>query len=117
MKRSIMRDMARRTHPYSRTTREALRLLGGRVAVARRERRMTINELAERASVAPNTIRKVEHGDPTVSLGVAFEIASLVGVPLFDESPARRRLERRLVDERLAVLPERVRPLEIDDDF
>ena len=52
-----------------------------------------------------------------MSLGVAFEIASLVGVPLFDESPARRRLERRLVDERLAVLPERVRPLEIDDDF
>jgi transcriptional regulator with XRE-family HTH domain len=97
---------------------EAVRLLGERVRLARRERRWTLAQLAERVGVTTVTMRKVERGDPTVRLGVAFETAAVLGVPLFHEDAARRRLEARSVEDRLAVLPRSVRePAEIDDDF
>ncbi len=96
---------------------EAARLLGRRVALARRERRWTIAELAERVGSSEVTIRKVERGDPTVALGTAFEAAALVGVALFSEDAEVRAREAELVDARLAVMPERVRRRAIDDDF
>ena len=99
----------KRTRPYSPATVEAARLLGSRVAIGRRERRWTLDELAERVGVTPFTLRKVERGDPTVGLGVAFEAAAIVGVALFDEDADRRRLESARVVDRLAVLPKTVR--------
>jgi transcriptional regulator with XRE-family HTH domain len=97
---------------------EAAELLGARIQLARRQRRWTLQELADRAGVTAVTMRKVERGDPSVRLGVAFEAAALTGVPLFDPDPSRRRLEAERVDDRLAVLPRLVRrPTEVDDDF
>ncbi len=101
----------------SPVTVEAARLLGDRVAAARRERRWTLAELAERAGVSVVTIRKVEKGDPTVALGTAFEAATLVGVALFHDDPARRALEAEVVQTRLAVLPAAVRVAGVDDEF
>jgi transcriptional regulator with XRE-family HTH domain len=93
-------------------------MLGARVRLARREHRWTLQELAERVGVTHVTMRKVERGDLTVGLGVAFEAAAIVGVPLFHEDPSRRALEAGRVDDRLAVLPALVRkPTEMDDDF
>lgn len=104
--------------PYSPAADEAAHLLGRRIAVARRERRWTLGELAERVGVTRVTMRKVERGDPTVRLGVAFEAAALLDIPLFDADPSRRRLEARRLDDRLAVLPQAVRPrTKVDDDF
>jgi transcriptional regulator with XRE-family HTH domain len=95
---------------------QAARLLGARVRLARRERRWTVEELAERVGVTHVTMRKVERGDLTVGLGVAFEAAAVLGVPLFHEDPARRTLEAGRVDDRLAVLPALVRkPTEVHD--
>jgi transcriptional regulator with XRE-family HTH domain len=103
---------------YSPQAVEAARLLGARVRLARRERRWTLQELAERVGVTHVTMRKVERGDMTVGLGVAFEAAAVLGVPLFHEDRERRRLEAGRVDDRLAVLPSAVRkPTEVDDDF
>lgn len=103
---------------YSPLTLEAASLLGARVRLGRRQRRWTVAELAERVGVSEATMLKVEHGDPGVRLGIAFEAAALVGVPLFDEDRSRRGLEAARVEDRLAVLPQRVRkPLEADDDF
>jgi DNA-binding XRE family transcriptional regulator len=97
---------------------EAAKLLGASVRLGRREHRWTVAELAERVGVSEATMLKVEHGDPGVRLGIAFEAAALVGVPLFDEDRSRRALEAARVDDRLAVLPQRVRqPAEVDDDF
>ncbi len=108
----------KRTRTYSPLTAEAARLLGARVALARRERRWTLQELADRVGVSYVTMRKVERGDLTVALGVAFEAAAVLGVPLFDEDRSRRRLESARVDDRLALLPRRVaRSVEVDDDF
>jgi transcriptional regulator with XRE-family HTH domain len=108
----------RKPHAYSPLAVEAARLLGAKVRLARRERRWTVEELAERAGVNHGTIRKVERGDLSVGLGPAFEAAALVGVPLFYEDADRRSLEAARVGDRLAVLPERVRrPVNVDDDF
>lgn len=108
----------RRPRTYSPLTVEAARLLGAQVRLARRERRWTIDELAERVGVAHPTLRKVERGDLTVGLGVAFEAAAVLGVPLFHEDAARRSLEAAHVADRLALLPERSRrPVRVDDDF
>ena len=102
---------------YAPVTVEAARLLGSRVRQARRERRWTVVELAERVGVSPVTIRKVEKGDPTVALGTAFEAAALVGVALFHDDPVRRALEAEVAAARLAVLPAAIRPGQVDDDF
>lgn len=107
-----------RPRTYSPVTIEAARLLGARVRLARRERRWTLQELAERVGVTHVTMRKVERGDLTVGLGVAFEAAAVLGVPLFHEDPSRRSLEAGRVQDRLAVLPALVRKrTEVDDDF
>ncbi|MCY4423877.1 MAG: helix-turn-helix transcriptional regulator [Acidimicrobiaceae bacterium] len=87
------------------------------MALARRERRWTLAELAERVGVSVVTMRKVERGDPSVALGTAFEAAALVGVPLFHQDSARRSVEGEVVNSRLAVLPATVRPRRVDDDF
>jgi transcriptional regulator with XRE-family HTH domain len=103
---------------YSPLTVEAAKLLGARVRLARRERRCTLQELADRVGISHVTMRKIERGDLTVALGVAFEAAAVVGVPLFHEDRSRRSLEAGRVDDRLAVLPQLVRkPLKVDDDF
>jgi transcriptional regulator with XRE-family HTH domain len=94
---------------YSRGTIAAAQLLGAQVSLSRRERRWSARELAERAGITQPTLRKVERGDPTVSLGVAFEVATLVGVPLFHEDPARLSLDLDRTRSRAAVLPQRVR--------
>jgi transcriptional regulator with XRE-family HTH domain len=108
----------KRPRTYSPVTVRAARLLGARVRLARREHRWTLQELADRVGVTHVTMRKVERGDLTVGLGVAFEAAAVLGVPLFHEDPSRRMLEAGRVDDRLAVLPALVRkPTEVDDDF
>jgi len=110
--------MPKRAHPLSPPAIQAAQLLGARIQLARRERRWTLQELAERVGVTAVTMRKVERGDPSVRLGVALEAATLTGVPLFDPDPSRRRLEAERVSDRLAVLPRLVRrPTDIDDDF
>ena len=79
---------------------------------------MTLHELAERVGATPTTLRKVERGDPTVSLGIAFEAAAVLGVPLFSPDEDRRRLEADVLDGRLAVLPKQVRgSRRVRDDF
>lgn len=108
----------RRPHTFSPLTVEAGRLLGARVKLARIERRWTLQELAERVGVTHVTMRKVERGDLTVGLGVAFEAATVVGVVLFGEDRSRLSLEAGRVADRLALLPKATRkPVKIDDDF
>ena len=101
-------------------TTAAVSALGALVATGRRERGWTSAELAERLGVSPRTVSNIEHGAPTVAVGVVFEAAVLVGVPLFNRPTGDLP---RIADEalaRLAVLPERVRParsVNVDDNF
>ena len=107
-----------RARTYSPLALEAAKLLGANVRLRRQQRRWTVAELAERVGVSEATMLKVEHGAPGVRLGIALEAAALVGVTLFDEDGSRRALEAARVEDRLALLPQRVRrPAEVDDDF
>ncbi|HEV2790956.1 MAG TPA: helix-turn-helix transcriptional regulator [Solirubrobacterales bacterium] len=93
-------------------------MLGARIRLGRRERRWTLEELAERVGIGVVTMRKIEQGDPSVRLGLAFEAASLTGVALFHEEASRLSLESARVKDRLAVLPRLVRkPAKVDNDF
>jgi len=109
----------RRAHTYSPQTLDAARLLGLEVARARRARRWTINELAERAGVSRITVRNVEHGTPTVAVGIVFELATIVGLDMFGAAPKELSELVARGRDRLALLPARVRqPAEpVDDDF
>jgi transcriptional regulator with XRE-family HTH domain len=108
-----------RTKMYTPQARDAARILGLQIAQARRERRRTAEEVAARANISPVTLRKVERGDPSVALGTALEVATLVGVRLFGLEPGELRRAARREEDRLALLPERVRvpDHDPDDDF
>lgn len=112
-------EVMKRSRAYSHYAEEAARLLGQQVELERRTRHWPVRELAERAGVSINTIRKVEAGDMTVAVGTMFDVAALLGIALFHAEPARVATERELVQARLALLPRRTRPLarEVDDDF
>lgn len=105
--------------PHSTQTRDALTVLGQQIAAARRERGRTAADIAERAGISRTTLSKVEHGDPSVAIGTVFEVATLLGVPLFGAGREELAQLAARSGERLALLTERVREpkLEIDDDF
>jgi len=107
------------TRSYMPHTLEATQLLGLEVARGRRDRRWTLADLAARSGVSVATLRKVERGDPTVGLGTAFEVAVLVGVRLFDVDHGDLGAQVARSEERLAVLPQRIRQTndQVKDDF
>lgn len=112
--------MARaRTRTYSRYTRQAVRLLGMLVRAGRIERQMTARELAERAGISRDLLYRIEKGDPRVELGVAFEVAAIVGVSLFEPDRSALEVRGRQVEEKLALLPGAVHqsPADVKDDF
>ncbi len=100
-------------------TRNALALLARLIRAARKERQFTEIDLAERAGISRDLLRRIEKGDPRCSIGAVFEVATLVGVDLFngDEEELSQRL--RQAKEKLALLPDRVRKKvkTVDDDF
>ncbi len=104
---------------YSRITTEAASLLGDHVRLARRERRWSEAELAERVGVSRATIQKIEKGDPAVTLGLALEACAIVGVPLFGaEDAGGLATHGGRVADKMALLPKRVRkPTPVSDDF
>lgn len=107
-----------RPHPYLPYAADAAQLLGAQIRLARRERRWSQEELAERAGINTRTLYKIEHGDLSVRLGSAFEVAALLGVPLFYPEPSRLAENLDRVRARSALLPRPTRaPTEVRDDF
>lgn len=89
--------------------RRALVKLGSDLAVARRKRRLTVRMMVERLGVSKATYRRIEQGDPTVSLGAYAMTLFVLGFgEVLGEVVDPRRDEQGLLldDERL---PRRVR--------
>ncbi len=108
--------MPRRAGVYSAPTRGVCTALGSEIARTRRERRWSQVELASRVGVAVGTIRAVERGAPSVTLGVAVEAATVLGIDLLGgpvNTAARVADNRRALD----LLPQRIRTAPVDDDF
>ena len=100
----------KRVRTYSRVAQLVVELLGKRIRANRKERRMSERELAERAGISRSTLRKIERGDMRVELGVTLEAALIVGVPLMGAPDiSMLRTERAWLNDRLALLPQRVR--------
>lgn len=53
-----------------RTLCENLRTMGEQIMLARKRRHLSMQDIADRATVTRLTVSKVEHGDPTVSMGI-----------------------------------------------
>ena len=49
---------------------QALKQVGEQIKLARKRRHLSMQDIAERATVTRLTVSKVEHGDPTVSMGI-----------------------------------------------
>ena len=73
-----------KSRTYSRYTINAVTLLGKQIKLARKTRKITEVDLADRANISPTTLKKIEKGDLKCEIGIVFEIAALVGVALFD---------------------------------
>ena len=77
-------------------------------------------DVAERAGISRTTLQKIEKGDSKTEIGLVFEVAVIVGVPLFDPDPATLAVERARAEAMLALLPASIRPSaadRVDDDF
>jgi transcriptional regulator with XRE-family HTH domain len=90
--------MPRAKRTFSVMAREPAELLGLMIRAARLKRNMTAQDLADRAGVSRPLLARVEKGDMAVAIGSVFEIAAILGVPLFE--PDRERLDARLSAER-----------------
>jgi transcriptional regulator with XRE-family HTH domain len=114
--RKSVQPMAERPPP----SREALASLGETVRLARRRRRQTAADLAARLDVSLPTFRKLERGDPSVSLGTF--VTALWLLDLLDNftqaiHPDRDRTELAL---EIARMPQRIRRTKAEaelDDF
>lgn len=47
-----------------------LEIMGEQIMLARKRRHLSMQDIADRATVTRLTVSKVEHGDPTVSMGI-----------------------------------------------
>ena len=94
---------------YSRHTRDATALLGGLIRAARKERRLTAQELADRAGISRGLLQRIEKGDLKCAIGAAFEAAGIVGVKLFDADQTTLTRHLSQTKDKLALLPKSVR--------
>ena len=104
---------------YSRYTREATALLGGLIRTARKERKLTAQELADRAGISRGLLQRIEKGDLKCEIGAAFEVATIVGLKLFDATEGTMAKHLRQIEDKLALLPQRIksRKKTVRDDF
>ena len=104
---------------YSRYTRNAAALLGSLIREARHERKLIAQELADRAGISRGLLQRIEKGNLKCEIGAVFEVASIVGVKLFDVDESTMRKHLRQTKEKLMLLPKSVRKKTkaVRDDF
>lgn len=104
---------------YSRYTRDAATLLAKQIQLGRKQRKWTEHELADRAGISRATLQKIEKGDLRVAIGLVFEVATLVGVALFEAERDSLAVQIARTDDKLALLPSAVRKARkpVDDAF
>lgn len=107
------------SRPYSRYSQDAARLLGRLIRRGRLEKGLTAAALAERAGISRGLVQRIERGDMGCAVGAVFETAAIVGVPLFEASPAELSARVAEAEYTLRLLPRAVRTSdkEVKDDF
>jgi transcriptional regulator with XRE-family HTH domain len=104
---------------HSKYVKEAAFLLGQQIKLGRKERKWSEQNLAARAGISRATLQKIEAGELSPSIGLVFEVAVLVGVPLFEQDGRALATSVELTQSKIALLPKRIRTQTkaVDDDF
>lgn len=103
---------------YSRTTHQIIQTFGQMIRLARLERKMPQVELAERIGVSRQTVSAIEQGDPKVGVGIVFEAAYIVGIPLLASDRSTLDQLSTVVAGLATLLPQRTNGIkEVSDDF
>ena len=103
----------------SNHTRRTIKILAAMITAARKERKMSQLELAQRLGASRSTVVAIEQGSPTVALGTVFEAAVTVGIPLLAEDKKELDQLATSIAAIARVLPKRGRGRTqvVDDDF
>lgn len=102
--------MAQKTAPLLPSTGELLRQFGDRLRLARRRRRLSAKQVAERAGMSPMTLRSLERGGSGVTIGAYLAVMQVLGIEadlnlLGQADPVGRALQ----DAQLPVRPKATR--------
>lgn len=104
---------------YSKYAQDAVVLMGEQIKLARKQRRWSEKNLADRVGISRATLQKIENGEMGCAVGLVFEAAALVGVKLFepDNVPLSIHIER--TRDKIALLPQRIKATKkaVRDDF
>ena len=106
-------------YSYSRYSSNAIFLIARLIRVARKEQKLTTSELAERAGISRGLLQRIEKGDPKCSIGAVFEVATIVGIKLFEAEELALRKYINQAEDKLTLLPKSIRKKnkEVKDDF
>ena len=107
------------TRTYSRYSRDAAALFGALIREARNERKQTAQELADRAGISRGMLQRIEKGNLKCEIGAVFEVATIVGIKLFEADESALTNQLRQTKEKLALMPKSVRrkSKKVHDDF
>jgi transcriptional regulator with XRE-family HTH domain len=111
--------MPKTQRPLSPYAADAVALLGQLIRKARIERKLKAVEVTDRAGISRGLLRRIETGDAGCTIGAVFEVATIVGVRLFDTDQAALSRAVETSREIMTLLPKSVRSprFEADDDF
>ena len=109
--------MAKKTAALLPSSDELLRQFGDRLRLARLRRRLSAKQVAERAGMAPMTLRSLERGGSGVTMGAYLAVMQVIGIEkdldlLGKADPKGRELQ----DARLPARTKTTRPSQSPSD-
>ena len=103
--------MAKKTAAMLPTSDELLRQFGDRLRLARLRRRLSAKQVAERAGMAPMTLRSLERGGSGVTMGAYLAVMQVIGIEKdLDLLGKADPLGRELQDAQLPARTKTIRP-------
>ena len=110
--------MIKQKRTYSKYTQDVMALMGQYIKVYRKQKSWTEGDLAKRAGISRATLQKIEKGNASCTIGLVFEVAILVDVPLFEQKNPSLSGHIEQLRDKLVLLPQRIRrKIKVDDNF
>ena len=108
-----------RIPPLAHASKHIIKYFGNLIKIARKERKMPTQELADRMNVSRGKVQRIEKGDPKVSIGGYIEAAVILGIPIFGSDKNNINQMSSLLCKINEFLPDSMRgkTIEVDDDF